>query len=156
MPRITYTPTGADEPALREDFAWGKFLSPERIVCERMTGLPWAQFADHVQEEYTDAIHALLFVLMKRQMPTLKPDQLVFSGDEIDLDVTDAEASEILSNLETKLGNGEALDEEEQAAYDFLFQRLVDAGLRERDEEGTDPKDPSTSEPSTSGSATTD
>lgn len=154
MPRITYTPTGADEPALQQDFAWGKFLSPERIVMEKMTGLPWDEFVDHVQREFSEAVGALLFVLMKREMPTLKPEQLVWSGDEIDLDVTDDEASEILAALEEKIGSGETLTDEEQQGYDFLFARLVKAGLRSEDEEGTDPKE-GTPEPSMSGSETT-
>lgn len=101
MPRLIYTPEGSDTPKTW-DFSFGRLLSPERIAIEKMTGIGWQNVQRGFFENRGDVIHALLYVLLKREIPALRPDEVVFCDDEIGLDVTDEEAAETLKVLRAK------------------------------------------------------
>lgn len=100
MPRLTYTPEGADPKVW--DFAFGRLLSPERIAVEKMTGLGWQEVQRGFFENQGTVIHALLYVLLKRDIAALRPEEVVFCDDEIGLDITDDEAAEALKALRAK------------------------------------------------------
>lgn len=108
MPRMTYTPEGA--PSRHWDIEFGKFMSPERVVIEKATGLGWSAIQRAFFQDRTDVIGAFLYVLMKRDMPTLKASEVVWCGDEIEVDLTDAEARQFVEAIEA---DPEALDDEE-------------------------------------------
>lgn len=84
MPKIIYTPEGAD--ALSWDFDPDKLLSPECMTIERMTGQTYAEWLDALGRGSMGAVHALLYVLMKRDRPTLAADQVQFSLSEVDVE----------------------------------------------------------------------
>lgn len=108
MPRMTYTPEGA--PSRHWDIEFGKFMSPERVVIEKATGLGWSAIQRAFFQDRTDVIGAFLYVLMKRDIPTLKASEVVWCGDEIEVDLTDAEARQFVEAIEA---DPEALDDEE-------------------------------------------
>ena len=119
MPRLTYTPEGADPKVW--DFAFGRLLSPERIAIEKKTGLGWQEVQRGFFDNRGSVIHALLYVLLKRDIPTLRPDELQFCDDEIGLDLTDTEAAEALEALKAK----GSLTDDESDAFAELEARLA-------------------------------
>lgn len=121
MPRLTYTPEGADPKVW--DFAFGRLLSPERIAIEKMTGLGWQEVQRGFFTNQGTVIHALLYVLLKRDIAALRPEEVVFCDDEIGLDITDAEATEALKELKAK----PTLTDDEADALAELEERLSGA-----------------------------
>lgn len=83
MARLIYKPQG-NEPK-----SWpvepDKMLSPEVMAIERLTQMTFAEWGDALGRGSITALHALLFVLLKREMPVLKPSDLSFSMDDIDI-----------------------------------------------------------------------
>lgn len=98
MPKLTYTPDGSDKPKVWE-FSFGRLLSPERIAVEKQTGMGWAAVQQGFFQNSGVVIHAVLWVLLKRDLPSLRADEVVFCDDEIDFDLTDAEAAEMARAL---------------------------------------------------------
>ncbi len=106
MPRLTYTPEGADPKVW--DFSFGRLRSSERIAIEKHTGMGW--FA--VQREFFSnsgiVVHALLWVLLRRDIANLKADEVDFCDDEIIIDVTDDEGHQALEALKAETDPDEA------------------------------------------------
>lgn len=125
MPRLTYTPEGADPKVW--DFAFGRLLSPERIAIEKMTGLGWQGVQRGFYGNQGSVIHAVLYVLLKRDLPALRAEEVVFCDDEIGLDLTDTEASEALAALRAQ----SSLTDEEIEAVRHFEERF--AGDKEAD-----------------------
>lgn len=122
MPRLTYTPEGASPR--HWDIEFGKFMSPERVVIEKATGLGWTAVQRAFFQDRTDVIGAFLFVLMKRDIPTLKASEVQWCGDEIEVDLTDAEALQFVEAVEAE---PEALEDEDVAEeLERLRARLGD------------------------------
>lgn len=135
MPRFVYKPEGVDPQTW--DFTFGRFMSPERMAMEKLTGLTWVEFQAAFWRESTAAVHAVLYVLMKRERPTIKPDEVVFCDDDYDLDLTDDEARESVTKY---IDNPEAealLDADDQATLAALRERVAALGA----EEEADPKE---------------
>jgi hypothetical protein len=84
MPKFVYKPEGAEPRSW--DFAPEKMMSAEMIVVEDLTGLTWGEWIDACARGSIKAIHALLYVLLKRATPTLRPDEVQFTLDEIDFE----------------------------------------------------------------------
>lgn len=120
MPRLTYTPEGADPKVW--DFSFGRLMSPERIAIEKHTGLGWADVQRGFWSNRGVVIHALLWVLLKREIPTLRVEEVEFCDDEIDLDLNDEEGAEALETLRAKA----VLDDDEREALAGLEERFPD------------------------------
>lgn len=120
MPRLTYTPEGADPKVW--DFSFGRLMSPERIAIEKHTGLGWVEVQRGFWANRGDVIHALLWVLLKRDIPTLRVNEVEFCDDEIDLDLNDDEGAEALETLRAK----PVLDDDEREALAGLEERYSD------------------------------
>ncbi len=88
--KLRYAPEGV---APREwEFDPLKLMSPECMVLEKLTGMDYAtEFTSAVSRGNMSAIHALLYVYLKRSHPTLKADEVQFSLSEIDFIVEDAD-----------------------------------------------------------------
>ena len=71
---------------------------------------------------HAEVIHAFLWVLLKREIPTLRADEVDFMDDEIDVDLTDDEAREAYNRLTAQ----ESLDDDEVAALAELQERFAD------------------------------
>lgn len=89
--KFSYKPEGADEARVW-DFDPDKMKSGEMIAVERLTGLTWPEWIDACSRGSIVAIHALLFVMLKRDMPGLDPGEVEFELDEIDIEASDAPA----------------------------------------------------------------
>lgn len=122
MPKLTYTPEGSDSPKEWE-FAFGRLLSPERIAIEKHTGLGWQAVQQGFFENRGDVIHAILWVLLKRDIPGLRADEVQFCDDEIGLDLTDAEARDAVEAMRKQ----PSLTDDQAAALREMEQRIAEA-----------------------------
>lgn len=89
--KFSYKPEGATEPRVWQ-FDPNHMKSSEMMQVERMTGLTWAEWIDACARGSMTAVHALLFVLLKRDLPNLEPGAVEFELDQIDIDADDAPA----------------------------------------------------------------
>ena len=81
------------------DIDVGKLLSPERIAIEKLTGMTWGEWKIALSKDSVIAMHALLYVLLKRNDPTLTPGAVQFTEDEIAFEVSDSEAADIIEHF---------------------------------------------------------
>lgn len=90
MPKLTYR---QGEESTVFDISFGKIMSPERIAIERLTGITsWDEVQNQFWANSTTVIAAFLYVLLKRENPTLNPAEVMFCDDDYDLEPNDAEA----------------------------------------------------------------
>lgn len=89
--KFSYKPEGADEPRVWQ-FDPNHMKSSEMMQVERMTGFTWAEWIDACARGSMTAVHALLFVLLKRDMPELDPNAVEFELDQIDIEADEAPA----------------------------------------------------------------
>lgn len=88
--QFVYTPEGGER--LSWPFDPMKLTSPEAMAIEKLTGMAFGtEWIESVQKGSISAIHALLFVMLKRQRPQLKPDQVVFAFEEVGLEADEDE-----------------------------------------------------------------
>lgn len=133
---FTYAPEGA-EPQVW-DFSPDKIMSPEAEAIERQTGLTFVEWQQKLLTGSIMAAHGLLWVLLKRDNPQLKYDQVVFATGETSLDFSAEERAELISDLE-KHDQLEGLEPEQRALLEQLRAEAADAGdpepvpLEERD-----------------------
>lgn len=121
--KLVYTPEGAER---REwEFDPNRILNVEAEAIERATGLTWTEVLQATGRGSVGAIHAILWVLLKRSTPTLGYDDVVFGMHEVDFQVDDADAQNIVDTLTAKRGRGEALSPEETRVYDALIAQGV-------------------------------
>jgi hypothetical protein len=111
--QFVYAPEGADPR--KWDFDPAKLMSPEIEVIERNTGMPYLEWVEQVGRGSVSAIHGLLFVLLKREAPTLKWGDVQFCMADVAWEYSDDETRAIVKTLEEKAA-GDGLDENE-AAY---------------------------------------
>jgi hypothetical protein len=89
MPLFVYQPEGA-EP--REwDWAPYKMQSPDAELIEQLSDMLFSEWIDAVTAGSMRARHALLFVLLRKEQPGLKYDELQFSYGETSWRLSDAE-----------------------------------------------------------------
>jgi len=119
--KFVYAPEGADPK--KWDFAPEKLMSPEAEAIERNTGMTYAEWGTAVTKGSVLALHGLLFVLLKRDIPTIKWDDVQFSMSELDFELDDEETAEALAGLEAKAAKGD-LDASDEA----LLERLRESG----------------------------
>lgn len=97
--QFVYTPEGGER--LAWPFDPMKLTSPEAMAIEKLTGMAFgSEWIESVQKGSMIAIHALLFVLLKRQRPQLKPDQVVFAFDEVGLEVDEDDEAALAADAE--------------------------------------------------------
>lgn len=119
--KFIYKPEGTEEPDWKTwEFDPDKLMSPEAEAIERLTGFTYSEWGDAVSRGSMAAIHGLLYVMLKRENPTLKYDSVVFCLAEIDFEVDDEESAEIRATLEQRVEAGEVLAEDDAA----LLERL--------------------------------
>lgn len=124
--QFTYSPDGADEPEVW-DFSPDKIMNPEAEAIERQTGLTFAEWQDKLLSGSMIATHGLLWVLLKRETPTLKYDQVVFATGEVSLNFTPVERAEIIAGL-LKHDAIEGLEPEQRALLEQLQDEAAEAG----------------------------
>ena len=98
MSRFVYAPEGADPK--RWDFDPMKLMSVEVEAIEDKTGMPFRVWAEALGDMSFKAIHGLLYVYLKREIPTLKWDDVQFSAADIDFEVDDEDAAPVVEDDE--------------------------------------------------------
>lgn len=83
MPKLVYHPDGVEPHEW--DFDPYKLLSPECMAIERVTGLTFEEWVSHLIRGSMVAVHAALWVLLRRDDPGLDPDDVVFTYDDFDV-----------------------------------------------------------------------
>lgn len=121
MPRLTYTPEGADPKVW--DFTFGRIRFGERAAIEKLTGLGWAGVQQGFWSNQGEVIHALLWVLLKRDIPNLRAAEVDFMDDEIEIDLNDDEAREAFDKLSAQ----PTLDDDEAEAFSELQTRFAES-----------------------------
>lgn len=120
--QFTYKPEGADPKSW--EFKPERMLSPECIEIEKRTGWDYSEWLDRFKHANMQAIHAYLFVMLKREIHTLKYDDVSFCIDDISFEPSADELSEVRANLEEKR-DGEGLSESEAST----LAKLVEDGV---------------------------
>lgn len=108
--KFTYTPEGA-EPEVWP-FKPNKLMSPEAEAIERVTGMSFGVWREAIFEESMLAIRALLWIMLKRQNPTLSFDDVQFCIDDVSIDLDDDDKAEAKAMLLEKATRGPLTDEE--------------------------------------------
>lgn len=93
--KFVYKPEGL-EPKEWE-FEPNKLMSPECIAIEKLTGLTFTEWAAAVKRGSVQCVHAYLWVMLKRENPTLTPKQVQFSLEEYDFEPSDDEIRLLLT-----------------------------------------------------------
>jgi hypothetical protein len=124
--KVVYAPEGA-EPRTWE-FKPEKLMSPECIAIERLTGMRYAEWKAELFQGSITAQHALLWVLLKRQAPTLRADQVEFSESELSLDLDDDEARQLIERMRAAAAGRELTDDERAGLADVetRFPHLIE------------------------------
>lgn len=130
MPRFVYKPVGGEEKSW--EFDPTKLMSPECIAVEKLTGMSYGNAIDAFFDRSMVAAHAFLFVLMKRDMPQLRPSDLTFAYGDYDLESTVEEMREQLDEYD-KVPE-ESRDPQQVRAAEVLRKLVAEAD--------PDPKDP--------------
>lgn len=117
--RFTYKPEGATK-ARSWPFEPLKLMSPEAEAVERLTGMPFNKWVEQVQEGSVTAIHGLLWVLLRRDNPTLKYDAVQFSMGEVDFVLDAEERAAVRKALAAVVAGGGQLDEDQQGLLEQI------------------------------------
>lgn len=91
---LIYQPEGSSEPK-RWKYNPRKMMSVERETIERLTSRNWSEFVQDVVKGSSLCRRALLFILLKREHPTTKFDDVDFAWDELKLEYSKGELIQI-------------------------------------------------------------
>jgi hypothetical protein len=106
--KVTYTPDEGDEQVF--DYNPNKLMSVEREALERVTGRSFSDFAMGVLKGNALCRRALLHVLLKRQHPTLRLDDVDFAWDQLTVEMTQGELDLAVARLREKGGDEQMID----------------------------------------------
>lgn len=105
---LVYQPEGSEEPT-RWPYNPRKLMSAEREAIEKRTELPFAEFTQAVIKGSSLARRALLWVMLKRDHPTTKFDDVDFAWDELKLEYSKQEYAHMIADARENLA-GEQRD----------------------------------------------
>jgi hypothetical protein len=111
---LVYQPEGSEEPT-RWVYNPRKLMSAEREQIERRTGLMYAEFTQAVIQGSSLCRRALLFVMLKRDHPTTKWDDVDFAWDELTLEHSRAEYDQMIEDASNTLSG-----EQREAVLQFF------------------------------------
>jgi hypothetical protein len=106
--KVTYTPDESDEQVF--DYNPNKLMSAEREALETRTGKSFNDFAMGILRGNALCRRALLHVLLKRQHPTLRFDDVDFCWDELKIEMTKGEIELAVARLREKNGDEELIE----------------------------------------------
>jgi hypothetical protein len=126
---LVYQPEGSEEPQ-RWAYNPRRLMSAEREVIEKRTGLPFAEFTQAVLKGSSLARRALLYVMLKRDHPTTKWDDVDFAWDELRLEYSKQEYAQMIADASENLSG-----EQRTLTLQGLQQELENA-LDDPEQEG--------------------
>lgn len=126
MPRLIYRPEGVDPKVF--DFKFDRLLLPECVEIEKSMGPGFDYYADAQRLFFSGNAalwFALLFVLLKREQPTLRRESLahVHAG-MLDADFSDDEAADVAARLRDEFGDEAGWSDEQRDAVAEVEARL--------------------------------
>jgi hypothetical protein len=95
---LVYEPDGAEEPQ-RFRYKPQKLMSAEREALERRSHMDFADFTKGVLNGNAVCRRALLWVMLKREHPTLRYEDVDFAWDELRLEYSKQEYELMRDNL---------------------------------------------------------
>lgn len=112
---VTYTPADGE----KREWAYkpNKLMAVEAEAIEQRTGWTYQEFGAQFLKGSTLARHALLWVLLKRETPGIRYDDVKFAVDEIDFDLDADERAATIIALQEKPD----LSDDERAALVTLL-----------------------------------
>lgn len=122
--QFTYKPEGAEPKSW--EFNPERMISAECIEIEKRTGWDFAEWLERFKRANMGAIQAYLFVMLRREIHTLKYDDVTFCLDDIAFEPTPDELAEARAQLEEKRDT-EGLDEGEKA----MLAKFIEDGVGE-------------------------
>lgn len=138
--QFVYKPEGADPRKF--EFDPTKLMNPEAEAIERVTKMTFGEWGTAVTKGSMTAVHALLWVMLKRSDPTLAYDAVQFSLADVDFELSDEESAEALATLEKRAATGEELTDGDRVMLAKLREsaptEAPDAPDAEDDEEPTE------------------
>ena len=124
--RIVYAPHDGEK---REwDWKPAAMASHESEAIEDATGWGWYEYVQRFIAGSTLARRALLWVLLRREIPRLQFDQVRFTLDEFIDEYDDEEISRGQAALESA-SSGDALDDAARERFRELLAQTADAGV---------------------------
>jgi hypothetical protein len=106
--KVTYSPEDGDEQVF--DYNPNKLMSAEREALEKRTGKPFSDFAMGVLRGDALCRRALLHVLLKRQHPTIRFEDVDFLWDELRVEMTVGEIDLAVARMREKGGDESMID----------------------------------------------
>lgn len=99
---LVYQPEGSEEPQV---FPYDprKLMSVERELVEKLTGFDYATWTQKVMVGHSRARRSLLFVMLKRQHPKLRFDDVDFAWDELTIQHSRQEYDSIIDQVESNI-----------------------------------------------------
>ena len=120
--QFTYKPEGAEPKSW--EFKPERMISAECIEIEKRTGWDFSDWLERFKKANMQAIHAYLFVMLRREIHTLKYDDVSFCIDDVAFEPTPEEISERRAQLEEKR-DAEGLDPQEES----FLAKLIEDGV---------------------------
>lgn len=119
--KLIYTP----ENGARAEwtFKLGRLLNVEAEEIEKRTGMTFTAWKAAVQSGSMLAMHALLFVLLRRDQPRLAWDQVQFADEDVELEYDLDETIALRDSLKAQL-EGDTLDPDAVAGVRNLVAAL--------------------------------
>jgi hypothetical protein len=128
--QFVYKPEGTDPK--KWPFAPEKLMSPEAEAIERHTRMTYGDWTQAVGNGSMLALHGLLFVLLKREEPSLKWEEVQFSLSEVDFELDADELAESIANLEAAAADG-PLSPNDAALLETLRETQAEAAAAPKD-----------------------
>jgi len=125
------------------EFEPAKLMSPECMAIEKLTGLTFQEWAESVKKGSIRSMHAYLWVLLKRENPTLQPKEVQFSPSEVDFQPSDDEIRKVFEAFADKADSDwDDEDRENVAILRAQYPHLIpDEATEDDDEPGPDALD---------------
>lgn len=99
---LVYQPEGSQEPQ-RWPYNPRKLMSAEREAIEKRCSMSFAEFTKAVIQGSSVARRALLWVMLKRDHPTMKYDDVDFAWDELRLEYSRQEYAQMIADASENL-----------------------------------------------------
>lgn len=127
MPRLIYRPEGTDPKIF--DFKFERMVLPECIEIERAMGPGFDYYADAERLFFAGNAalwFALLYVLLKREQPTLRRESLAsIHAGMLDADFADDEYAGVVQRLRQEFGDEAGWTDEQREAVAEAESRLA-------------------------------
>jgi len=143
---LSYRPDGGEPHRWSLDF--GKFLDVEAAAIERVLDMPWDEAIKRLVNGWFEPRKAFVWILLKREQPTLRYGQMKLRVDQIEGGFDDEEIDDLVRTVRTSPQRFADITDDERAQLcevlgwtEDQFDAELGAGV---DSEPGDPKAPET------------